>query len=159
MKKSLILTQFLLLLIISVMFNDCLCYDESLSEFVREIYSKLVDAEEKGADVREAALKLNRALQLIREARNDPENKSALLSEARALIEDVNANIPLLIREGENALLWRNVTMSSAVALIVVISVLAYRFGPRIFWEAWLKLRPKWIVEVVKSHKNRSDKN
>lgn len=139
------------------MLNVCSCYDESLVELARDVYSKLVDAEKKGADVRETALKLNRALQLIREAENDPEKKDILLSEARALIEDVNSSIPLLIREGERETFWKNVTIGSTGIITVVASVLTYLFGPRIFWEIWLKIRSRWIIEVASSRKKGGD--
>ncbi|MEM0079606.1 MAG: hypothetical protein QW382_02695 [Nitrososphaerota archaeon] len=157
MKKLLVFILFWL--IILTIFNSCLCYDDSLIKSVRDTYSRLVDAEEKGADIREVTVKLNRALQLIREARDNPENRGILLSEAYALIEDVNVNIPLLIREGESKMFWRNVAICSAGVLTAVTGVLVYRFGPRIFWETWLRVRSRWIVEVKKSRKDRSDRH
>lgn len=145
----------LCLLIVLAMLDICSCYNELLVESIRSAYSRLVEAEKKGADVREAAAKLNRALQLIREAEDNPENRSVLLSEAYALIEDVNLSISLLIREGENRVFWKNVTISLAGVLTVVISILAYRFGPRIFWEAWLRLRSKWTIKTIRNYKNK----
>lgn len=156
MRKTVIFITSLLVVLVAL--SNCICYDTSLMESVRDVYSRLVDAERRGADVREAALKLNRALQLIKESEIIPENKSLFLSEARMLVEDVNLSIPLLIQEAESKMFWRNVMICSVGILIIVAGVITYHFGPSIFWEAWLKIRSKWIVEVVKGYKERGDK-
>lgn len=76
MKKLLIFILFWL--IVLTVLSACIGYDESIVESIRDAYSGLVDAKEKGADVREATLKLDRALQFVRETENNPENRSVI---------------------------------------------------------------------------------
>jgi len=116
---------------------------------IREVYSRLAEAEKRGADVREAAMRLNDALELVREAEENVENRSALLSAARSIVEDVNSSIPVLIAEGGERLFWRNVVLAASIVSIAASCVAVYRLGPRVFWETWLRLRSRWIVEVV----------
>lgn len=139
----------LLILLILAMLDLSLCYDESLIKSVRKVYSRLVEAEKRGADVREAALKLQKALELIKEAEKNPGEREALLSKASMLIDEVNSSIPSLIEEGERRIFWRNVMIGSTASLIVVAAILVYRFGPKIFWETWLRIRSKWVVEIL----------
>ena len=144
-----LLACILLTLLISAMLDLSLCYDEPLIKSVRKVYSRLADAEKRGADVREAALKLQKALELIREAEENPGEREALLSRASMLIDEVNSSIPSLIEKGERRILWRNAMIGSTASLIVVAAVLVYRFGPKIFWEIWLRIRSEWVVEVL----------
>jgi len=150
-----LLTCIVLILLISAMLDLSLCYDEPLIKSVRKVYSRLAEAEEKSADVREASLKLQKALELIREAEEDPDKKEVLLSKASMLIDEVNSSIPSLIEEGERRIFWRNVMIGSTASLIVVAAVLVYRFGPKIFWETWLTIRSGWIVEVLERRERR----
>jgi len=137
------------------MLDLSLCYDEPSIKSVRKVYSRLAEAEKKGADVREAALKLQKALELIREAEEDPDKREVLLSKASTLIDEVNSSIPELIEEGERRIFWRNVMIGSTASLIIVAAVLVYRFGPKIFWETWLRIRSEWIVEVLEKRERR----
>ena len=74
------------LIISSIMIQGCMGENEDVIRSIRDTYSKLVKAEEKGADVRDAAMKLQKALKLVEEAEDNPENREALLSEARELV-------------------------------------------------------------------------
>ena len=152
-----LLACILLTLLISAMLDLSLCYDEPLIKSVRKVYSRLADAEKRGADVREAALKLQKALELIREAEENPGEGEALLSRASMLIDEVNSSIPSLIEKGERRILWKNAMIGSTASLIVVAAVLVYRFGPKIFWETWLRIRSEWIVEVLEKRERRGE--
>jgi len=148
----------LTLLISSIAIQGCLCEEMDVIRSIRDAYSELVRAEERGADVRDAALKLQRALELVREAEEDPENREALLSEARCLVEQVESSIPILIEEGEKRIFWRNVTIASIIASIAILSFLTYYYGPRVFWSLWLRIRSRWMIEIIGRDVRRRDR-
>ncbi len=153
------LLAYVMLMVIALsMLDISLCSENSLVRSIREVYSKLVEAEKKGADVREAALKLERALELVRAAEENPDKRDVLLSEARRLVDEVNSSIPSLIEKGEREAFLRNVVIASAISLVTVSAGITYYYGPRVFWGIWLKLRSRWIVEVLKEHEKEVKK-
>jgi len=137
------------LIISSIMIQGCMGENEDIISSIRDTYSKLVKAEEKGADVRDAAMKLQKALKLVEEAEENPENRETLLSEARELVGEVRSSIPILIEEGEKKIFWRNIAIASTVAMIAILSFLTYYYGPRVFWTLWLKIRSRWVIEII----------
>ena len=147
MKESLMFALVILLILATL--NSSLCYEESVVRSIREVYSRLVDAEERGADVRGPALKLEKALELVRRAGENPGEREAILSEARALVEEVNSSIPALLEEAEKQVLWRNIVLGSAIASVALVGVTVYLFGARVFWETWLKARSSWVIELL----------
>jgi len=151
--KKLLTISLLILLSLSLL-EPSLC-GEDLKKSVREVYFRLAEAEKRGADVRDAALKLEKALELIRAAKENPEKRDDFIREARELIEEVNASIPKLIQEGEARIFWKNVAFASAASILVASIVLIYHYGPRIFWGTWLKMRSKWIVEVLERRRKK----
>ena len=103
------------LIISSIMIQGCMGENEDVIRSIRDTYSKLVKAEERGADVQDAAMKLQKALKLVEEAEENPENRETLLSEARELVGEVRSSIPILIEEGEKKIFWRNIAIASTV--------------------------------------------
>ena len=148
----------MLVLLILLMVEASMGYEESLTQSIREVYSKLANAEEKGADVSEVAHKLEKALELVRAAQENPEDREVLLAEAMKIVDEVNSSIPLLIKEGEQRIFWRNVTIAFSASLVVALAALTYYYGPRLFWESWLKLRSHWIVEVLEKRGREAKK-
>lgn len=116
--------------------------------YVRLIYQKLMEAEKSGADVEEAATKLNRALSLVREAEGESNTtrRDRNLAEAYSLVKDVEASIDRLIEEGRARVNLRNITLSSTAILVAVGCTLGYIYSPRIFWSLWLRFRRGWRV-------------
>ncbi len=121
---------------------------EEVRNYVRLVYQKLVEAERRGADVEEAAIRLNRALSLIREAEaeTNTSRRGKSLTEAYNLVRDVEASIDRLVEEGRARINLRNWTLSSAAILTAVGCILGYIYSPRIFWSLWLRLRRGWRV-------------
>ena len=141
------------LIISSIIIQGCMGEIEDVTRSIRDTYSKLVKAEERGADVRDAAMKLEKALELVKEAEEHPEKRDALLSEARKLVEEVESSIPILIENGERRIFWRNLTIAFAVVMIALSALLTYYYGPRIFWTLWLRIRSHWIMEIIEREK------
>jgi len=153
------LTYIMLTIMILSMLEVSICYEEPLNDSIKEIYSRLVEAEKRGADVQDAALKLNKALELIRAAEENPDKSDILLSEARKLINEVNSSIPLLIERGEKEVFLRKVTIVSTISAVIASASLTYYYGPRLFWGIWLKLRSRWIVKVLGKYEKGARKS
>jgi len=123
--------------------------DEDVEARIRTIYVRLVDAEKNGARMEEAAAKLNTALQMVSEAHISVNQsaRSALLLEAQRIAAEVEASVPELMREAENEAEARTVLIIAVSSALVAGAVLAYIYGPRIFWGLWLRARAGWWVE------------
>ncbi len=119
-----------------------------LEKKVREAYLNLAKAEEKGANVSEAALKLNKALQLLRLAKHEenPEKREEMLKEAEKLILEVEKLTPKLAREGEVKETIRKITSAFTAVAASAALVLAYLYLPRLLWRLWVKARSNWRV-------------
>lgn len=122
---------------------------EEVRGYIRLVYHKVSEAEKSGAEVEEAALKLNQALSLIREAEGETNTtkRNRDLTEAHNLVKDVEASIDRLVEEGRARINLRNITLSSTAILAAAGCILGYIYAPRIFWSLWLRLRRGWRVK------------
>ena len=154
--RSFLTCVILALLVLSIL-EAPLGYEDQLVQSIRNVYSRLAEAERRGADVHDAALKLKKALELVSAAEENPEDREALLSKARELVQEVNSSIPLLIEEGERRIFWRNVMIVTAVSLVIAFSGLTYYYGPRVFWNAWLRIRSRWVIEVLERRRREGE--
>ncbi len=116
---------------------------------LREVYSKLVEAEGSGADILNASLQLDKALKLIKQAEEDPRNSDRLISEAITLISNVDSMIPTLIEEGGRKTFFKNLYVFSAVSATLSSIILSYILSPRIFWSLWLRAKSRWLVKIM----------
>lgn len=111
-------------------------------------YLKLLDVEEKGANITSAAIKLNSALQLIVESNGkDDSSKDALLSQAASIVAEVNSSIPSLINEGSSRTFWGYISLASTIVFVIVASLITYFYLPKMMWNIWFKLRQGWRIE------------
>lgn len=138
----------LTLVFLILTFTLCVAYGENLESRIREVYGKLVDAEAKGADVDEEALKLDKALQLIIKAQKSVNSteRNEMLAEAEMLIDEVEDSIPKLIMKGEAKARFRLIYTAVALSSMVAASILLYVYGPRILWKLWIRARRDWKV-------------
>ena len=116
---------------------------------LREVYSKLAEAEMAGADIRNASQQLNKALTLIKSVDENPQDKEKLLQEALTIIRDVDSMVPTLIDEGRRTAFTRNIYNALTITSILSLIVLSYILTPRIFWGLWLKARKNWLIKIV----------
>jgi|GEM_PF-814035 len=126
----------------------CGAGEEQSIILLREVYSKLAEAEASGADISNASQLLNKALTLLKSIDVNPEDRELLLQEAIKIINDVDSMIPTLVDEGQKNIFMRNVYMVLSVSSIASSILLAYLLTPRIFWSLWLKARRNWLVKV-----------
>ena len=137
----------------------CGAEEEHAITLLREVYSKLAEAEAAGADIRNASQQLNKALTLLKSIDENLEDREMLLQEAITIINDVDSMIPTLIEEGQKNTFMKNVYMVLTVSSIVSSIVLAYLLTPRAFWSLWLKARKQWIIRITsRSGREYSDR-
>lgn len=121
---------------------------EEARKYVRTVYSSLREAELKGADVEEAASKLDEALELLREVEGvGTLEREKSISRVMSMAGEVESSIGRLVEEGESRNRWRIITLSSSAALAALSSILTYLYAPRIFWGLWLRARRDWRVK------------
>jgi hypothetical protein len=138
----------------------CEFEEEQAIALLREVYSKLAEAEMAGADIRDASQQLNKALILIKSIDENSLDKEKLLQEALTIIRDVDSMIPTLIDEGRRVAFSRNIYTALTISSIVLIIISSYIFTPRIFWNLWLKARKNWLIKIVadKGRRVRNDR-
>jgi hypothetical protein len=141
----LLLLLFTMLSLISV--TTCETEEEAIT-LLREVYSKLVEAEKAGADISNASQQLNKALTLIKSLEEGQANREEALQQAISIIKEVDSMIPTLIEEGHKATFLKNLYTGLAIASIISLIILAYILTPRIFWNLWIRARKHWIVKV-----------
>ena len=122
--------------------------EEEAITLLREVYSKLVEAEKAGADISNASQQLNKALTLIKSLEEGQMSREEILQQAISIIKEVDSMIPTLIEEGRKAAFFRNFYTGLTIASIISLIVLAYLLTPRIFWNLWIRARKNWIVKV-----------
>ena len=123
--------------------------EEEVISLLRDVYSKLVEAERAGADVGNASQQLNKALTLIKSLEGDPTNREEVLQQAISIIREVDSRIPALIEEGRRVTFYKNLYNGLLIAFIVSLIVLVYVLTPRIFWSLWIRARKHWIIKIV----------
>jgi len=141
----------LLIILLTTLFlipaTTCETEEEAIT-LLREVYSKLVEAEKAGADISNASQQLNKALTLIKSLEEGQMSREEILQQAISIIKEVDSMIPTLIEEGRKATFFRNFYTGLTIASIISLIVLAYLFTPRIFWNLWIRARKNWIVKV-----------
>jgi hypothetical protein len=151
-----------LILLLAISFSTHAARSETDVEetitLVREVYSKLLEAEAAGADIYNATLALNKALTLIKSINENPADRERLLREAVRLVRDVDSTIPALVDEGRRATFLRNFYMVLAISLTASLATLSYLLTPRIFWRFWLKTRKNWLIRLTGGVKGNNDR-
>lgn len=123
-------------------------YDSSgVRGFLESVFMRLREAESLGADVRDEALMLNEALNLIRIAESNSSVRDEYLDRAVSIISDVNNSIPRLIENGYYRVRMNQLFTATTLISILVLCVLIYLYGSRVLWGLWLRARGKWMVE------------
>ena len=107
---------------------------QDLERKVREVYIELADAERKGANVTQAASKLNEALGKIDEADvlGNQTQSAVLLGQAEWITNEVEASIPGLVAVGESAARNRFILVAATSLALVLGGLLAYVFGGKV---------------------------
>ena len=156
-------TQLILIIVFLILFSnvcilsikteaqtDLLTDTTAVRDSLRTTFLKLQDAEKRGANITSAAQKLDRALQLIDQVKNNQnDSDGTLLSQATSLIDEVDSSIPSLTKDGENRMLWNNVALVSTIAFLVILCLFVYLYLPNLMWSLWTRSRSDWKVKTV----------
>ena len=119
-----------------------------LRERIKEVYTKLVVAEQRGANVTYAAIRLDEALEMVDEANglSDPAQRLILLSKAEGIVDEVDAFVPELSNKGESETVNSQILAVITSLALIVVGILVYFYGPRMLWGLWLRARADWKV-------------
>jgi hypothetical protein len=112
-------------------------------------YNNLVGAYNSGADVRGLIDQLNQAINLTSQAQalssSDPQQALVLATQAQAIAQNVTVQASAT---KNTAIVLAPVTAVIIAAAFVAVGCLVYLFGPKLFWQTWLKLRKNYRVRA-----------
>ncbi len=109
-------------------------YDDEL----KELYIRVYRLGREGIDVSDIVNDMNRVVELVNAGR---------LDEADKLIRDIESRVARLETEAGDILFWENFRKYSVVAILISLPIIAYIFLPRLYLEAWYRLRRRWLVK------------
>lgn len=109
-------------------------YDDEL----KELYIRVYRLGREGIDVSDIVNDMNRVVELVNAGR---------LDEADKLIRDIESRVARLETEAGDILFWENFRKYSVVAILISLPIVAYIFLPRLYLEAWYRLRRRWLVK------------
>ena len=108
-------------------------YEAKIIQVYRRVYMLGRD----GVNVTNIVRDLNMVLRYVREGN---------LDRAERLLNDIDARVSDLEARSGDILFWMNARKYSVAALLISLPILAYIFIPRIYLEAWYRLRRRWRV-------------
>jgi len=117
---------------------------------IQSAFTSAYGAEKSGGNISSLVAKLNDAIQLVQKAgaenATDPARAAADLQNATAIAQSVAAESPSISQAGGAARQTTEAASASAASAIVMIAVLTYLFGGRIYRRAWLHLHRDYVV-------------
>jgi hypothetical protein len=123
------------------------------SSAIASSYTAVLNAQEKGGNVSGLVAQLQESVDLVQKATAEnsanPTLASADLSNATSIAQMVSNEAPaagLAGAEAKQVLLYTSV---GSAAAIILVALLVYRYGDRIFRRAWLRVYGKHLVEKV----------
>jgi len=123
---------------------------EDNRERILKIYSRLVEAERRGADVSNHAELLLKALEMLSEVEGSKGGVSGdVASNISTILSKIEDEIPALEASGEAAARLKPIVNVTAGAGIAVSIAITYLYMPRLISSLWLRLRRDWLVRVV----------
>jgi len=119
-------------------------------ERVYEAYAAVVDAEASGGNVTGLVERLNEAIELIELAENssDPELAANFTAQAVDIVDEVLGEVGGVKEEGLALRRFRLFLGVFSVLLFLVLGVLIYFYGPRVFWALWVRFKGDWKVKT-----------
>ena len=118
---------------------------------VHDAYKALVEADNAGSDTSKLIDQLNLAVNLTSQAQalinSDPQEAQVLALQAQALAQNVTAQASTA--KGEE--LVQPIVIGASVAALLAGGIIAYIFGPKVFWTVWVNLRKNYRVRIKNS--------
>jgi len=103
-----------------------------------QLYKRVYRLGRDGINVTDIVRDLNTVLAYVREGD---------LDRAGQLLNDIDARVSDLEARSGGIIFWMNVRKYSVAAALISLPILAYIFIPRIYLEAWYRLRRRWRVK------------
>jgi hypothetical protein len=123
---------------------------EDLRQRILNIYSRLAEAERRGADVSSQAELLNKALEMLSGVEGSGVGVGGdVASNVSAILSKIEDEIPALEASGEAAARLKLIVDVAAGAGIALSIATVYLYIPRLIASLWLRLRRGWLVRVV----------
>ena len=119
---------------------------------VTEAFTIIREAELAGGDVTRLVDKLNTAVGLISQgdlvASSDLSRAQDLYRQAEETVNQVIMEAPSIREEGVLAQRNSSILLGSELALLAVLGLVIYKFGPRLLWSLWLRVHRDWKVRI-----------
>lgn len=141
-----IILVFLILLLFTSMVAVHAQSVDDVRSYLKQVFTRLREAESLGAEVGDEASMLNEALNLIRLAESNSSVRDESLNKALSIINQVNNSIPQLVEEGASKARMNQIILAATISSILAVCVLTYFYGPRALWGLWLRARGGWRV-------------
>lgn len=133
---------------------------DSARASVRDAYTILLEVHDAGGDVVGLTEQLNFAFDLLAQAEDlltvNPAEAQRLSLEAQTVADEVMAQAPSIKEEGIAQGQLSVVLIGGLAAILVVVGVLVYLFGPKFMWRIWLRLRKNYRVGVKSSTEKKN---
>jgi len=121
-------------------------YVEEARDKLAEAFEAVAEAERMGGDVSDLVVWLNEAVKLIEEG--EACGNESLIGEAFLKAEAVIAEAPVLGEEGAASVRMRMIQNGVVLGVVVVLAVVVWRYGSRVFWRLWVKSKRDWRVKT-----------
>ena len=142
-KAFFLLSLTLLMATVSVAGINCYGFSDDFRVLLEEAFQATVRAETAGGDVSRLVEDINKAINLLSSENVDAHNQ------AKALLESVLSNAPIVEGAGSSAQKLQLLTAGVIVSALLALTLLAWRFGSRLFWDLWLRFKRGWVLEKV----------
>lgn len=110
---------------------------ERVEEKIVYAYKIVYELGRMGIDVSSLVDKLNEARKLI---------DKGDYGGAEKIVDEVISEAEALKKEAPGIVFWRNFRKAVTVVCLASIPILTYFFLPRVYLEAWYRLKRKWVV-------------
>jgi len=104
------------------------------------VFEAVEIAEKQGGEVSELVDELNLIIRLVEAG------DSVGLSEVESRIVEVLSQAPIVGDMGARRVQFMRVKVGVLLGLLLASAVLVWRFGPRVFWSAWIRSKRGWRV-------------
>ena len=111
-----------------------------------EAFEAAAEAERVGGNVSSLVVELNEAVSLLESG--EASGNETLISEAIMKAERVVDLAPQVGREGAAAAQARTYQTIAFVGVLIVLALVVWRYGPRLFWDLWIRSKRDWVVKT-----------
>ncbi len=124
----------------------------SAQDATNNAYTAILNAYNAGADTNQLIEQLNQAINLTAQAQqvtnSNPQQAETLANQAQIIAQNVTQQAAILQQASSNTL---PIVAGATAAGLIVVGIVAFLFGPKVFWALWFKLRKKYRITARNS--------